>query len=208
MTAEVLTCSPAVVRAPKLPAETTTTTPVATSWFTAWHSGDWPAAYWSGSHSQPRLMLTPCTRRTAGSDVDLGAQVGQGADDGAARRDPGALAGASHHLEAHQLARRRHPGHRADPGSQDKPAVLRILGQRDPWVALRRAAARDDAGDVGAVTALVDQGRLRRAGPPDPARSSEATACGAGSSGLTRKLKSRCRLLVSPYGSSSPRASL
>src|SRR4029077_1517406 len=41
MMAEVLAESPRVVLAPYLPADTTTTTPEATRWFTAWHSGDW-----------------------------------------------------------------------------------------------------------------------------------------------------------------------
>src|SRR5271165_2432602 len=68
-TADVLTALPRVVLAPLLPAEMTMTTPEAASWFTAWHSGDWPAAYWSGCHSQPMLMLTPCTRRTPGSTL-------------------------------------------------------------------------------------------------------------------------------------------
>ena len=42
--ADVLVESPPAVRAPSFPAEMTTTTPDATSWFTAWLSGYWPAA--------------------------------------------------------------------------------------------------------------------------------------------------------------------
>jgi hypothetical protein len=39
-TAEGLAAPSPAARAPSFPVEITTTTPAATSWFTAWHSGD------------------------------------------------------------------------------------------------------------------------------------------------------------------------
>ena len=45
--------------APSLPAETTATTPVPTSWSSSRHSGLCPAANSSGYHSQPMDRFTP-----------------------------------------------------------------------------------------------------------------------------------------------------
>ncbi len=100
-----------------------------------------------------------------GVDVHLHAQIGQGADDGGGRRHPLPRRAAPHHLEADELAVRRHARESAGVRPRHEAAVLLLLRARDLRGGLVGTAAGDDAGDMGAVAAVVVQGGdVRRVG--------------------------------------------